>query len=72
MKASMEQSAVKVPGPHDGKVGFLGTIGVRFMIGGDETAQFSVVAHGVDGSLQQWFRPDVCARSSCSIAQAHA
>ncbi len=57
MKASMEQSAVKVPGPHDGKVGFLGTIGVRFMIGGDETAQFSIVAHGVDGSCNSGFDP---------------
>jgi quercetin dioxygenase-like cupin family protein len=46
MEASMEQSAVKVLGPHDGRAGFLGTIGVRFMIGSDETGnRFSVVEH---------------------------
>ncbi len=46
MEASMEQSAVKVLGAHDGKAGFLGTIGVRFMIDGDETGRrFSVVKH---------------------------
>ena len=38
--------AVKVIGPGDGKLGFLGTIGVRFMIWGAESgAQFSLVEH---------------------------
>lgn len=38
--------APKVLGPHDGKMGFLGTIGVRFMIGGFESGGgFSLVEH---------------------------
>ena len=37
---------VKVVGPGDGEEGFLGSIGVRFMIDGDETgSQFSLVEH---------------------------
>jgi hypothetical protein len=37
---------VKVVGPADGKVGFLATIGVRFMIWGAEAgAQFSLIEH---------------------------
>src|SRR3954462_15070308 len=38
---------VKIVGPTDGKAGFLGSIGVRFMIDGDETAArgFSLVEH---------------------------
>jgi mannose-6-phosphate isomerase-like protein (cupin superfamily) len=36
----------KVVGPKDGKLGFLGSIGVRFMIDGDETDRgFSLVEH---------------------------
>src|SRR5437016_837340 len=36
----------KVVGPRDGKAGFLGSIGVRFMIDGDETrGLFSLVEH---------------------------
>ena len=36
----------KVIGPQDGKLGFLGSIGVRFMIDGDETGGgFSLVEH---------------------------
>jgi mannose-6-phosphate isomerase-like protein (cupin superfamily) len=39
-------TAVKVVGPKDGRAGFLGSIGVRFMIDGDETDQgFSLVEH---------------------------
>jgi mannose-6-phosphate isomerase-like protein (cupin superfamily) len=44
----MEATAarVKVVGPHDGKEGFLGSIGVRFMIDGPEAAErFSLVEH---------------------------
>jgi mannose-6-phosphate isomerase-like protein (cupin superfamily) len=42
----METTAVKVVGPKDGRLGFLGSIGVRFMIDGDETDQgFSLVEH---------------------------
>lgn len=38
--------APKIVGPKDGKAGFLGSIGVRFMIDGDETDQgFSLVEH---------------------------
>jgi mannose-6-phosphate isomerase-like protein (cupin superfamily) len=39
-------TAPKIVGPQDGKAGFLGSIGVRFMIDGDETDQgFSLVEH---------------------------
>jgi len=39
-------AAVKVVGPSDAKEGFLGSIGVRFMIDGAETAErFSLVEH---------------------------
>ena len=39
-------AAVKVVGPKDGKEGFLGSIGVRFMIDGSEAAErFSLVEH---------------------------
>jgi mannose-6-phosphate isomerase-like protein (cupin superfamily) len=42
----METAAVKVVGPTDGRLGFLGSIGVRFMIDGDETdGGFSLVEH---------------------------
>lgn len=42
----MEATAAKVLGPRDGKAGFLGSIGVRFMIDGDETdKRFSLVEH---------------------------
>jgi quercetin dioxygenase-like cupin family protein len=43
---AMEATAAKVVGPADGKAGFLGSIGVRFMIDGDETGGgFSLVEH---------------------------
>ena len=42
----MSVSVAKVVGPTDGKAGFLGSIGVRFMIDGDEAAErFSLVEH---------------------------
>jgi mannose-6-phosphate isomerase-like protein (cupin superfamily) len=43
----MEAStAPKIVGPKDGKAGFLGSIGVRFMTFGDETGErFSLVEH---------------------------
>ena len=42
----METTTVKVVGPTDGEKGFLGSIGVRFMIDGDETDRgFSLVEH---------------------------
>ena len=38
--------AARVLGPHDGKAGFLGTIGVRFMIDKSESGGgFSLVEH---------------------------
>jgi mannose-6-phosphate isomerase-like protein (cupin superfamily) len=41
-----ETMAAKVVGPKDGKAGFLGSIGVRFMIDGDEAGGgFSLVEH---------------------------
>jgi mannose-6-phosphate isomerase-like protein (cupin superfamily) len=42
----MELTAPKIVGPKDGKAGFLGSIGVRFMTFGDETGErFSLVEH---------------------------
>jgi quercetin dioxygenase-like cupin family protein len=42
----METTTARVLGPADGKSGFLGSIGVRFMIGGHETdGGFSLVEH---------------------------
>ena len=42
----MEATKAKVVGPRDGKTGFLGSIGVRFMIDGEETDRgFSLVEH---------------------------
>ena len=42
----MSTTTAKVVGPTDGKAGFLGSIGVRFMIDGAETDQgFSLVEH---------------------------
>jgi quercetin dioxygenase-like cupin family protein len=42
----MQATKAKVVGPKDGKAGFLGSIGVRFMIDGEETDQgFSLVEH---------------------------
>jgi quercetin dioxygenase-like cupin family protein len=42
----MEAANPKVVGPHDGKAGFLGSIGVRFMIDGEEAGnRFSLVEH---------------------------
>jgi mannose-6-phosphate isomerase-like protein (cupin superfamily) len=42
----MAATTAKVLGPTDGKSGFLGSIGVRFMIDGDEAAErFSLVEH---------------------------
>jgi quercetin dioxygenase-like cupin family protein len=42
----MKTTPAKVVGPRDGKAGFLGTIGVRFMIDGYEAGErFSLVEH---------------------------
>jgi len=42
----MQTATAKVVGPKDGKAGFLGSIGVRFMIDGDEAGgDFSLVEH---------------------------
>jgi quercetin dioxygenase-like cupin family protein len=42
----METTAAKVVGPNDGKAGFLGSIGVRFMVDGEEAGErFSLVEH---------------------------
>jgi mannose-6-phosphate isomerase-like protein (cupin superfamily) len=42
----METIATRVVGPQDGKAGFLGSIGVRFMIDGAESDErFSLVEH---------------------------
>lgn len=42
----MAATTAKVVGPRDGKAGFLGSIGVRFMIDGEEAGdRFSLVEH---------------------------
>src|SRR5688572_7242381 len=42
----MEQRSAKVLGPREGNTGFLGSIGVRFMISGAESGGgFSLVEH---------------------------
>jgi mannose-6-phosphate isomerase-like protein (cupin superfamily) len=42
----METTATRVVGPQDGKAGFLGSIGVRFIIDGTESDErFSLVEH---------------------------
>jgi quercetin dioxygenase-like cupin family protein len=42
----MQTKTAKVVGPQDGKAGFLGSIGVRFMINGEEAGgRFSLVEH---------------------------
>jgi mannose-6-phosphate isomerase-like protein (cupin superfamily) len=42
----METTAATVIGPKDGKAGFLGSIGVRFMVDGDKAGErFSLVEH---------------------------
>lgn len=42
----METASAKVIGPQDGRAGFLGSIGVRFMIDGPEAGErFSLVEH---------------------------
>jgi quercetin dioxygenase-like cupin family protein len=42
----MDKTAAKVVGPRDGKAGFLGSIGVRFMLDGAEADErFSLVEH---------------------------
>jgi hypothetical protein len=39
-------TTAKVVGPRDGRAGFLGSVGVRFMIDGDESGGgFSLVEH---------------------------
>src|SRR5947208_15288781 len=46
MEAEMEATAAKVVGPKGGKEGFLGSIGVRFLIDGLEAGErFSLVEH---------------------------
>ena len=42
----MHTTTARVVGPHDGKAGFLGSIGVRFMLDGDDAGErFAVVEH---------------------------
>ena len=61
----MEATKAKVVGPKDGKSGFLGSIGVRFMIDGAETdGGFSLVEHPM--SPARWRR-----RSTGTIARTN-
>src|SRR5438045_222893 len=45
-RGAMQSTSAKVVGPQDGKTGFLGSIGVRFMLdGGISEGGFSLVEH---------------------------
>ena len=45
-RGTVSTTAARVVGPTDGKAGFLGSIGARFVIDGDETSdRFSLVEH---------------------------
>ena len=58
----MSTIATKVVGPKDGKAGFLGSIGVRFMVDGDESG----------GALLAGRAPDVAASARSSSAPPSA
>jgi quercetin dioxygenase-like cupin family protein len=46
MRVAMQTASARVLGPADGKAGFLGSIGVRFMVdGADSAGGFSLVEH---------------------------
>ncbi len=46
MRLTMRTAPTRVLGPADGRAGFLGSIGVRFMLGGETTGDaFAVVEH---------------------------
>jgi hypothetical protein len=48
----MDTTAPKIVGPRDGKTGFLGTIGVRFMIdGGEADERFSLLEHPMSAKV---------------------
>lgn len=61
---AMSAQAIRVLGPTDGKAGFLGSIGVRFMVDGETTAGgFSLVehpmsAHALAAPLHRHLRED--------------
>ena len=51
-ESSMDATAPKIVGPRDGNAGFLGTIGVRFMIdGGEADERFSLVEHPMSAKV---------------------
>ncbi len=60
----MATTAAKVLGPRDGKLGSLGSIGVRFMVGGDESGggfslvEHPMVPHGLAAPLHRHSRED--------------
>ena len=62
----MQATRPRIVGPNDGKAGFLGSIGVRFMIdGGEADNRFSLVEHPMSaGALAAPMRTlgDLCAR----------
>ena len=58
----MDTTTPRVLGPHEGQVGFLGSIGVRFMIDGTESGGgFSLVEHprALGAPLQACRRDDL-------------
>ena len=64
----MEATAPKIVGPQDGKAGFLGSIGVRFMIDGVEAGdRVSLVDHS-DGRRGRSPPPSIATRARTSTA----
>jgi hypothetical protein len=57
----MATTTAKVVGPEDGKAGFLGSIGVRFMVDGQEAG---------GGPLQRWSNVAVKRLFSARIASS--
>src|SRR6266536_2778746 len=64
MRVTVQTSSVRVLGPAEGKAGFLGSIGVRFLIDGETTGGgFSLVehpmsAHALAAPLHRHLRED--------------
>ena len=69
----MSVMTTKIVGPSDGEAGFLGSIGVRFMIDGPESAErFSLVEHLMSPhALVYGFRVHQCP-TICQEALRHA
>ena len=50
----MQTTSVRVLGPTDGKAGFLGSIGVRFMIDGDAAGEYRELSTPDSSQARAW------------------